>query len=249
MCGRYELHSHPATIALTFGLSHPPILPPRFNITPMTDVPIVRVNADGERELVHVRWGLVPRWARNPSIGARLINVRGETIADKPSFQMPFRRHRCLMPADGFYEWMPAASADTDSPRKQPVRVAMKDGTPFGLAAIFERWRGTEGEILDTCSIVTIGANAMLKTVHDRMPVIIAPGQFSRWLDPANDEVGDLLAPFPSEAMCYYPVSTRVNSVHHDDATLIECVTPMPPVDGIGADDTPSHVPEQESLF
>ena len=251
MCGRYELHSHPATIALTFGLAQPPDVPAHFNIPPMTDVPIVRINANGQRELVRMRWGLVPRWAKNPSIGARLINARGETIADKPSFRMSYRRHRCLIPADGFYEWMTVSGRGTEAhSRKQPVRAGMKDAALFGLAGLFERWRSPEGEVLDTCSIVTTDANSLLKAVHDRMPVIIAPEHFSRWLDPASEDVADLIAPFPSEAMYYYPVSIRVNNVHNDDATLIERVAPIMPADDIGQDDAPPpHVPEQESLF
>ena len=111
MCGRYELHSHPAAIALAFGLAAPPDVHPHYNIAPMTDVPIVRIDADGERELVRMRWGLVPRWAKDPSIGAKMINARGETIADKPSFRTAYRRHRCLLPADGFYEWMSVGGA------------------------------------------------------------------------------------------------------------------------------------------
>ena len=142
MCGRYELHSHPAAIALAFGLAHPPDVHARYNIAPMTDVPIVRVNAEGQRELVRVRWGLVPRWAKDPSIGTRMINARGETVADKPSFRMPFRRHRCLLPANGFYEWRTPAAGAGEPQRKQPLHIGMADGSLFGLAGLYERWRG-----------------------------------------------------------------------------------------------------------
>jgi putative SOS response-associated peptidase YedK len=250
MCGRYELHSHPAAIALAFGLSHPPEVHARYNITPMTDVPIVRANAEGQRELVRMRWGLVPRWAKDPSIGQKLINARGETIAEKPSFRMSYRHHRCLLPADGFYEWMPlGGGTGADRPaRKQPVHVGMKDGALFGMAGLFERWRTPEGDVLDTCTIVTTDANPLLKPVHDRMPVIIAPEQFARWLDPAHAEVADLIAPYPSAAMAFYPVSTRVNNVHRDDATLIEAVAADIP-DGEAHGAAPPHKPEQESLF
>ena len=129
MCGRYELHSHPAAIALAFGLAHPPDVHPRYNIAPMTDVGIVRINAEGTREFVRVRWGLVPRWAKDPAIGNKMINARGETIADKPSFRMAYRRHRCLLPADGFYEWAPCARRRRQ--RKQPLHIGMKDGALF----------------------------------------------------------------------------------------------------------------------
>jgi putative SOS response-associated peptidase YedK len=246
MCGRYELHSHPAVIALAFGLPQQPEIPPRYNIAPTTDVPIVRVNSEGQRELVRMRWGLVPRWAKDPSIGARMINARGETIADKPSFRMAYRRHRCLLPANGFYEWM--ATGSGESARKQPLHIGMADGSLFGFAGVYERWRSDEGEVLDTCTIVTTDANALLRPVHDRMPVIVPPEHYARWLDPANAEVADVIAPYPPGAMAYYPVSPRVNSVRFDDASLIERGAALtapadeePPL--------PSHPPEQESLF
>ncbi len=243
MCGRYELHTNPAAIALAFGLAHPPELHARYNIAPTTDVPIVRVGPDGERELVHIRWGLVPRWAKDPSIGNRMINARGETIAEKQSFRMPYRRHRCLLPADGFYEW-----AATGGQRKQPLHIGMKDGSLFALGGLYERWLSPEGEVVDTCTIVTTPANELLRPVHDRMPMIVAPRDYERWLDPANAEAGDLIAPFPSSEMAYYPISPRVNSVKHDDAKLIERTEP------IAARATPSTSrrptsPEQEELF
>ena len=250
MCGRYELHSHPAAIALAFTLARPPDVRARYNIAPTTDVPVVRVNADGHRELVRMRWGLVPRWAKNPAIGARMINARGETIPAKPSFQMAYRRHRCLLPADGFYEWMPVPGAGADRARKQPVHVGMKDGAPFGMAGLYERWRSPEGEILDTCTIVTTAANTRLRPVHDRMPLIVAPEHYARWLDPEIADVADLIVPFPSEAMAYYPISARVNNVNHDDASLILHTAPLPdePEPQPGQAPSPSG-PEQESLF
>src|SRR5688572_16548729 len=124
MCGRYELHANPAAIALAFGLAYPPELHARYNIAPMQQVPIVRLNAQGERELVQVRWGLVPRWAKEPSIGAKMINARAETVAVKPTFRTAFRRHRCLLPADGFYEWQVRSDGS-----KQPMRIGLQDGS------------------------------------------------------------------------------------------------------------------------
>jgi putative SOS response-associated peptidase YedK len=244
MCGRYELHSHPATIALAFGLAQPPDVHPRYNIAPMTDVGIVRVNAEGAREYVRVRWGLVPRWAKDPAIGNRMINARGETIAGKPSFQMAYRRHRCLLPADGFYEWATVRSGDAT--RKQPLRIGMKDGSLFGIGGLYERWLSPEGEVLDTCTIVTTAANELLLPVHDRMPMIVAPRDHARWLDPANAEVADLIAPYPSAEVAYYPVSTRVNNVRHDDAKLIE---PSTTTEEPESSHEPPPEPEQESLF
>jgi putative SOS response-associated peptidase YedK len=247
VCGRYELHSNPAVIALAFGLAVPPDVHARYNIAPMTDVPIVRVNAEGQRECVRMRWGLVPRWAKDSSIGARMINARGETIAEKPSFQMAYRRHRCLLPADGFYEWRPAESGDTS--RREPLHIGMADGALFGIAGLFERWRSDAGEVLDTCTIVTTEANELLTRVHDRMPVIVPRNDYARWLDPASADVADLIAPYPSAALAYFPVSSRVNNVRHDDASLI---APLPPGEREHATDDappPPHPPEQESLF
>ncbi|HVF64060.1 MAG TPA: SOS response-associated peptidase [Casimicrobiaceae bacterium] len=221
MCGRYELHSHPAAIALAFGLRYPPEIHARFNIAPTQSVPIIRQNTLGERELVQVKWGLVPRWAKDPSIGTKLINARSESVADKPAFRMAFARHRCLLPADGFYEWQQCADGN-----KKPIRVAMADGSSFGLAGLYERWLSPEGEPLDTCTILTTEANALLRGVHSRMPLIIPPEQYATWLDPTTEDVQSIVAPFPAEAMMITPVSRRVNNVKNDDAALIEPLSP-----------------------
>jgi putative SOS response-associated peptidase YedK len=218
VCGRYELHANPAAIALAFGLEYPPEIHARYNIAPMQQVPIVRVNAAGARELQQVRWGLVPRWAKDPSIGARLINARAETVAVKASFRTAYRWHRCLLPADGFYEW-------TATPKgKQPVHIGMRDGAPFGLAGLYERWLSPDGEPLDTCTIVTTEANALLRPLHDRMPVIVPPEAYARWLDPGEDDPRELIAPYPPERMQLRAVSTKVNSVKNDDASCIEAI-------------------------
>lgn len=242
MCGRYELHSHPAAIALAFGLAHPPELDARYNIAPMSDVPVVRMNAEGERELVMLRWGLVPRAAKDPSVGAKIINARGETVAERASFRMPYRRHRCLLPANGFYEWHTVARGA--EVRKQPLHIGMKDGTLFGLAGLYERWLSAEGEVLDTCTVITTSANTLLHPLGERMPVIIAPEDYARWLDPHAAEVDDLLAPFPSDRMRAYPVSMRVNVTRNEGADLIE------PIEMDVQEPAPApHLPEQESLF
>lgn len=247
MCGRYELHTHPAAVALLFGLPYPPAIAPRYNIAPTQDVPVVRVNRSGERELAQVRWGLVPRWAKDPSIGARLINARAETVADKPAFRMALRRHRCLLPSDGFYEWKTVPGAG-----KQPMHIGMKDDEPFALAGLMERWLSPAGEVLDTCAIVTTEANSLLAPLHDRMPLIIAREDYERWLDTAEDEVTDLLRPYPSEAMTFYPVSTRVNAVRNDDATLVERVEAPVAPEVEREPELPleeGHEPEQAKLF
>lgn len=234
MCGRYELHSHPAAIALAFGLSWPPEIHPRYNIAPTQQVPIVRVNATGERELVQVRWGLVPRWARDPSIGARMINARAESVATKPAYGPAFRRHRCLLPADGFYEWRTRADGS-----RRPVRVGMKDAGVFGLAGLYERWLSPDGEPLDTCTVVTTAANSLLAPLHDRMPVIVPSAAYDQWLDPATNDPEALLVPFPSESMTWWPVSMRVNNVRNDDPACIEA---------LAAEEESSTVPEQVEL-
>ena len=238
MCGRYELSSHPEAIALAFGLAHPPDIHPRYNIAPTQQVPIVRRNAAGARELVQVRWGLVPRWARDPSIGARMINARAETVAVKGAFRNSLARHRCLVPANGFYEWQATRSG------KRPLHVGMPDGRPFGLAGLYERWLSPEGEVLDTCAIVTAAACASLREVHDRMPVIVPDAAYARWLDPSQHEVGDLLVPWQGEPLRVYPVSSRVNAVRNDDAQLVEPVAEAAP--GEPAPAAPSEVTAED---
>lgn len=246
MCGRYELHTHPAAIALAFGLSTPPSIVPRYNIAPMQQVPVVRRSQAGLRELVTMRWGLVPRWAKDPSIGAKMINARAETIAEKPSFRTAFKRHRILLPADGFYEWkLNAAGA------KQPIHIGMKDRALFALAGLAERWLSPEGEVVDSCTIVTTQANALLSPLHDRMPVIVALNDYERWLDVSTTDVADLFTPFSASAMTWYPVSTRVNAVRNDDATLLERVAEAAavPSEVAPVESVEPGKPEQSQLF
>jgi putative SOS response-associated peptidase YedK len=219
MCGRYELHSHPTVIALQFGLARPPELAARYNIAPQQQVPVVRQDAAGERELVSMRWGLVPFWAKDADIGARTINARSETVAEKPAFRNAFRRHRCLLPADGFYEWA------KQRVRKQPVRVHRADGRLLGLAGLWERWRGPDGVELETCTILTTGANALVAPVHDRMPVIVDPADYECWLRGSADEAAALLRPAPAGELALHPVSLAVNNVRNDAPALIE---PLP---------------------
>ena len=165
-----------------------------------------------------------------------MINARAETLTQRSAFRDLFRRHRCLLPASGFYEWQTVKGG------KQPTWVGMRDGQPFGLAGLYERWLSRDGEVLDTCTIVTTKANALVRDLHDRMPLIIAPADYERWLDAANADVGDLVAPFPSDEMTWYPVSSRVNAVRNDDASLIAEVE----ASVVGADEAPASSDEEE---
>jgi putative SOS response-associated peptidase YedK len=216
MCGRYELHTSPAALALALGLRYPPEIKARYNIAPTQQVPIVRLTRDGERELSQVKWGLVPFWAKDPSIGNKMINARAETIVSKPGFRDAYKKTRCLIPASGFYEW-----AKMTDGSKQPVRIAMIDDAPFAFAGLWSGW-GPKGSELITCTIITTEANELCQAVHDRMPVILAPENYDRWLDTTDADPADLLRPYPSEAMRAYPIGKRVSNPKNDDAELIE---------------------------
>jgi len=222
MCGRYTLHSSGKLLADFFKLPEELALTPRYNIAPTQPVPIIRViRANPEtkqRELVSVRWGLIPSWADDPAIGNRLINARAETVASKPSFRGAFKSRRCLVPADGFYEWK------REGNRKQPVYVRRKDGQAFAFAGLWEEWE-REGEVIESCTIITTVANDLMADYHDRMPVILAPKDFDLWLDPEVQDLAKLkplLRPCPSDEMEVYPVSRLVNDPRHEDPKCVE---------------------------
>jgi putative SOS response-associated peptidase YedK len=223
MCGRFTLLAPGESIADLFQLPETPHLAPRYNIAPTQPVAAVRVNRDTRRrELTHFHWGLIPRWAKDPKIGSRMINARSETAAEKPSFRVAFKYRRCLVPADGFYEWQKMNG------RKQPVRIQMGDGRPFAIAGLWEHWSSPDGSELESCTLLTTEPNDLLKPVHNRMPVILAPADFDRWLDPGAQhpgEVQDLLRPYPSGEMRFYPVSTHVNNPRNEDPRCIEPLT------------------------
>ncbi len=193
-----------------------PEVPAHFNIAPSQMIPVARAGAQG-RELAFVKWGLIPSWAKDPAIGMKLINARAESVAEKPSFRSAFRRRRCLVPADAFYEWKAVDG------RKQPYCIRMADQNLFGMGGLWEHWVNPAGETVETCTIITVGANELVGELHDRMPLIIQPGDYGAWLDTAIPDAHDLLKPFPSERMRYYAISTRVNNVRNDDA---ECLAP-----------------------
>lgn len=215
MCGRYALHSHPQVVALAFGLGEVPDFAPRYNIAPTARVLIVRA-PQGAREAAMVRWGLVPRWAKAPSYGVRMNNARAETVAQKPTFREAWRRRRCLIPADGFFEWTPEAG------HKQPYYVTPAGGGLFAFAGLWESWQGPDGP-LETCAIVTTDANAPMRAVHERMPVIVPRAEFARWLDcsPGNDATA-LLRPPPDGAIAIRRVSRAVNDARRDLPELLD---------------------------
>lgn len=217
MCGRYTLASPTERLAEEFGVDASSIeLAPNYNVAPTQKVAAV-LEEGGQRRLEVLRWGLIPPWADDPGIGSRMINARSETAPGKPSFRRAFRERRCLIPADGFYEWQRTNGA------KQPYYIHMEDGRPFAFAGLWESWSKGEGEIR-TCTILTTGANALVGEVHDRMPVILAHDAYDVWLDPASerDELTGLLASYPEDEMEAYPVSRFVNSPSNNDPRCIE---------------------------
>lgn len=228
MCGRYALHASPEVIALQFGLARPPQVTARYNIAPTANVLVVRAQDGGPAATV-ARWGLIPSWAKDPAIGNRLANARVETAHEKPSFRTPFRYRRCLIPASGFYEWRAAAPGRGP---KQPFYIHPADAALFGLAGLYEVWKGPEGPVT-SCTILTTEANPLMARIHERMPVIVAPERYAAWLDPQTrdpEQVRALVVPFPAARMAAHPVSTRVNRATNEGAELIE---PLPE-DGAG---------------
>jgi putative SOS response-associated peptidase YedK len=218
MCGRYTLKTPVEKLAEEFGFGASPVeLPPNYNVAPTQQVAAV-LEEGGERRLEVLRWGLIPSWADDPGIGSRMINARSETAPEKPSFRRAFRERRCLILADGFYEWRRTNGA------KQPYYIRMKEGRPFAFAGLWESWKDGSGPEIRSCTILTTGPNDMLAEIHDRMPVILPAGAYDVWLDPeaGRDELYGLLAPYPEDEMEAYPVSRFVNSPQNNDPRCIE---------------------------
>lgn len=220
MCGRFTLFEADKILSKEFGVSGIPSMSPRYNIAPSQPVAAVRVAPAGSgREFVLLRWGLIPSWSKDPAIGNRLINARAETAQEKPSFRNAFKRQRCLIPANGFFEWQRQGRG------KQPYFVRMRDERIFAFAGLWDRWESPDEGTIETCTILTTAANAVLAPIHDRMPVILPPTEYARWLDPAllnTDSLAPLLVPFPPEDMLALPVSPRVNAPSVDDE---KCIT------------------------
>jgi putative SOS response-associated peptidase YedK len=216
MCGRFALKAPPSQLITQFDLDDCADFPIRYNITPGTNIPVIRLSPDGKRVLHLLRWGLVPHWAKDPSIGARLNNARGESVAEKASFRDAFKRRRCLVPADGFYEWK------TEGKIKQPYYFSLKSGEPMAMAGIWESWTAPDGGIMRTVCIITTAANALTAPVHDRMPVIIPPDNWQAWLSEPMEKIDPLVTASPDEGLQTWPVSRRVSRAVEEDAELIE---------------------------
>ena len=224
MCGRFTLRTPAHRLAEAFGVDALPNLAPRYNIAPTQDVVAIR-HADDGRELTMLRWGLIPGWAKDPAIGARMINARAETVAEKPSFRAAFRQRRCLIAADGFYEWR--TTAEAPKAPKQPYYIRLESDAPFAIAGLWERWRDPAGATIESCTLITTEANPALAPIHHRMPVILAPADYDAWLEPRPASAAalhDLLRPYPGAAMTAFPIGRHVNNVRNDDPACIEAL-------------------------
>ncbi|CAK0757793.1 Abasic site processing protein [Gammaproteobacteria bacterium] len=223
MCGRYTLTTGGAGLAVVFGLTEVPVLVPRYNIAPSQGVPVVRLTS-GRRELAHLRWGLIPGWATDPTIGNRFINARAETIADKPTFRYALHRRRCLVLADGFYEW---CAAQGNQRKKQPYLIRRADQGSFAIAGLWENWRSPTGAEIESCILITTTANPLVVPIHQRMPVILSEPECEQWLDPVIDRSDRLLAllrPYAGHNLVLFPIGPWVNHPSHDDP---QCLQPL----------------------
>lgn len=222
MCGRFALYNDSFSLAKRFEAEALPELHPRYNVAPSQSIPIVREES-GARRFAMACWGLIPHWAKDTKIGYHTINARAETVAEKPAFRNAFRHRRCLIPADGFYEWQ----VRPDSKIKQPWFIVLRDREPMAFAGLWERWRNSEGEDLESCSIIVTDANELMRAIHDRMPVILAPGDCDAWLETEAKDAGSLkglLKPYPAEGMAAWPVSTRINNPRNDSVECVEAL-------------------------
>ncbi len=219
MCGRYTLTSPEEALRRLFGYGGPALnLPARYNVAPTQEMPVVRKGHDSPRALVRMRWGLIPSWAKDENVASKMINARAETVAEKPSFRAAFARRRCLVPADGFFEW------HTENGVKQPYLIGFEDARPFAFAGLWERWTGGEEPIV-TFSIVTTEASEKIAHIHHRMPVILPPEAHDAWIDidgTSPDDAQALLKSFDDPDFGARPVSTKVNNVRNDDPSVLE---------------------------
>jgi putative SOS response-associated peptidase YedK len=222
MCGRFTLTTDQKELAESFAEFEVPVeLSPRYNIAPSQPVAVVANNSQNRIEFF--QWGLVPSWAKDPGIGNRMINARSETLAEKPSFKNAYKRRRCLVLADGFYEWRKDPGAKT----KTPMYIQLTSGQPFAFAGLWESWHGADGSNILSCTVITTAPNEFMAEIHNRMPVILPSNTYAQWLDPAEqapDQLNDLLKPYPADLMKAYPVSKFVNNPKNDTP---DCITPL----------------------
>lgn len=220
MCGRFALKENPKQLAEHFHLADSLDFRPSWNIAPSSSIYSITADDVGSRHLRLMHWGLIPSWAKDATIGNKLVNARGGTVAEKPSFRAAFKSHRCLIPASGFYEWK------AEGKLKQPWYVSLKSGDPMAFAGLWDVWHPNKGETIESCCIITTEANALMLPIHDRMPVILNPDQWDTWLSPEErhpDKLLPMIHPNDSESMQTWPVSREVNKVGlRDDAGLIE---------------------------
>jgi len=221
MCGRFTLTVSARVLSELFNVPEIAELEPRYNIAPTQPVLIARSPDGNRREVTTVRWGLIPHWAKDAKIGARMINARGETIATKPAFRSAVKKRRCLVPSDGFFEWQKLGTG------KQPHLIRFADQRAFAFAGLWEQWNPSDGDALESCTIITTTPNRLIADYHDRMPVILPPSVFDEWLSAehlADTRLSELLVPHPQDEMEVFPVSTRVNKPANDDA---DCIKPL----------------------
>jgi len=218
MCGRFTLQIPPELLAEIFGLLEIPVFPARYNIAPTQQLAVIRQSGDGQNHFSVMRWGLIPSWAKEPSIGNRLINARCETVAGKPAFRQAVRHRRCIVPASGFYEWQ------GEGKEKAPLYIRLKDGSPLCFAGLWDRWESPQGEAVDSCTILTTSSNRLIAPIHQRMPVILRRESFPLWLaaETADPEILEpLYLPYPADLMEMWPVSPLVNSPRNDSPELL----------------------------
>ena len=224
MCGRFRL-SRADQLAKKFGIDEFDEIPARYNIAPTQDVLAVRQRPDRPSRTASIlRWGLIPYWAKDPGIGNRLINARAETAAEKPAFKDALVRRRCIIPSDGFYEWK------KEGKQRRPFCITVDDGSLFGMAGLWERWKAPNGNLVESCTILTTPPNALVAELHDRMPAILPEDAYELWLDPGFGDIASLLEilrPFDARRTSRYKVSNRVNRVENDDPACAEVVTPL----------------------
>lgn len=218
MCGRFVLEHSPEQLMKAYRLSSVPELSPRYNIAPSQQIAVVRQQNGGDRDLTSLQWGLIPSWSKDSAIGYKMINARSETVHEKPSFKQAFHARRCIIPVSGFYEW------EKRGKEKIPHYIHLRDGDIMSLAGLWERWTSPEGKGLETCTILTMAANSLVKKLHDRMPVILHRAEFEVWLDRDIDDVNrltELFHPYPSDQLEMYVVASDVNSPTNDSPGCI----------------------------